>query len=75
MTDFWKPYENFVPHEKHTQSKAQTYTIEGYNKQSVLTSFGQAQEKVEMLQQKQKDASIFCDAPDVKMEWLFKGYT
>jgi len=28
-----------------------------------------------MLQQKQKDASIFCDAPDVKMEWLFEGYT
>jgi len=30
-TDFWKPYENFVPHEKHTQLKAQTYTIKGYN--------------------------------------------
>jgi len=27
-----------------------------------------------MLQQKQKDASIFCDAPDVRMEWLFEGY-
>ena len=31
MTDFWKPYEDFVPNEKHIQSKAETYTVEGYN--------------------------------------------
>ena len=31
MTDYWKPYENFVPKVKHTQSKAQTFTVEGYN--------------------------------------------
>lgn len=31
MTDYWKPYENFVPPELHTQSKAETYTVEGYN--------------------------------------------
>lgn len=31
MTDYWKPYESFVPKSKHTQSKAQTYTVEGYN--------------------------------------------
>ena len=31
MTDYWKPYENFVPKGKHTQSKAQTFTVEGYN--------------------------------------------
>ena len=31
MTDYWKPYENFVPKDKHTQSKAQTFTVEGYN--------------------------------------------
>ncbi len=31
MTDYWKPYEEFVPEEQHVQSKAETYTIEGYN--------------------------------------------
>ena len=31
MADYWKPYENFVPPALHTQSKAETYTVEGYN--------------------------------------------
>ena len=31
MTDYWKPYENFIPENKHIQSKAQTFTVEGYN--------------------------------------------
>ncbi len=31
MSDYWSPYEKFVPKEMHTQSKAETYTAEGYN--------------------------------------------
>jgi insertion element IS1 protein InsB len=31
MSDYWKPYENFIPPELHTQSKAETYTVEAYN--------------------------------------------
>ena len=31
MTDYWDPYEHFVPSEKHIQSKAETFTVEGYN--------------------------------------------
>ena len=31
MTDDWDPYAVFVPPEKHTQSKAETFTVEGYN--------------------------------------------
>ena len=31
MTDYWEPYEHFVPPEKHIQSKAETFTVEGYN--------------------------------------------
>ncbi len=31
MTDYWKPYEAFIPKHMHVQSKAQTYTVEGYN--------------------------------------------
>jgi len=30
-TDYWKPYEYFIPEEKHIQSKAETWTVEGYN--------------------------------------------
>ena len=30
-TDHWPPYEKFLPPEKHVKSKAETYTIEGYN--------------------------------------------
>lgn len=29
MSDYWNPYEN--PGELHIQSKAETYTVEGYN--------------------------------------------
>lgn len=31
MTDYWQPYQAFLPPEIHTQSKAQTFTVEGYN--------------------------------------------
>ena len=31
MTDYWEPYEKFIPPGKHVQSKAETYTVEGYN--------------------------------------------
>ena len=31
MTDHWRSYESFIPKEKHIQSKAETFTVEGYN--------------------------------------------
>ncbi len=31
MIDYWEPYEHFVPAEQHIQSKAETFTVEGYN--------------------------------------------
>lgn len=31
MTDYWYPYQVFLPSEFHTQSKAETFTVEGYN--------------------------------------------
>ncbi len=31
MSDYWRLYEQFVPKELHTQSKAETYAVEGYN--------------------------------------------
>ena len=30
-TDYWNPYKKFIPQDKHAQSKAHTYTVEGYN--------------------------------------------
>jgi insertion element IS1 protein InsB len=30
-SDHWKAYEKIVPKEKHIQSKAETFTVEGYN--------------------------------------------
>jgi len=32
-TDYWKAYESFIPFELHTQTKAETYTVEWYNGQ------------------------------------------
>lgn len=31
MTDYWRAYAKFIPKHQHTQSKAETYTAEGYN--------------------------------------------
>jgi len=31
MTDYWEPYKYLVPSEQHRQSKAEAYTVEGYN--------------------------------------------
>lgn len=30
-TDRWKAYSEFLPPTKHVKSKAETYTVEGYN--------------------------------------------
>ena len=30
-SDYWKPYENIIPVEKHIKSKKETFTVEGYN--------------------------------------------
>jgi insertion element IS1 protein InsB len=30
-SDHWKSYEEFIPAEKHLQTKAETFTVEGYN--------------------------------------------
>ena len=31
MTDYWRAYAEFLLPEIHTRSKAETYTVEGYN--------------------------------------------
>ena len=30
-TDYWKAYEAFIPQDRNIQSKAETFTVEGYN--------------------------------------------
>ena len=31
MTDYWRAYQSFIPTDKHVKSKAETFTVEGYN--------------------------------------------
>ena len=59
MTDYWKPCGHFIPDGKHTQSKAETYTVEGYN--SLLRHF------LARLRRK-RNASIFRHAFDAQVE-------
>ena len=30
-SDYWKPYQAIIPKDKHVQSKAETFTVEGYD--------------------------------------------
>jgi insertion element IS1 protein InsB len=30
-SDYWKSYAEFIPPEKHVQTKAETFTVESYN--------------------------------------------
>jgi insertion element IS1 protein InsB len=30
-SDHWRPYESIVPKKKHLQTKAETFTVKGYN--------------------------------------------
>jgi insertion element IS1 protein InsB len=30
-TDHWRSYEELIPPEQHLQTKAETFTVEGYN--------------------------------------------
>ena len=30
-SDYWKPYQAIISKDKHVQSKAETFTVEGYN--------------------------------------------
>ena len=30
-SDYWKSYKEFLPADKHLQTKVETYTVEGYN--------------------------------------------
>jgi insertion element IS1 protein InsB len=30
-SDYWKPYESIIPRKKHLQTKAEAFTVEGYN--------------------------------------------
>jgi insertion element IS1 protein InsB len=32
-TDYWHAYQNFLPKDRHTMTKAETYTVEGMNSQ------------------------------------------
>lgn len=31
ITDYWEPYEEFLPPDRHIKDKAETFTVEGLN--------------------------------------------
>ena len=47
-TDHWKAYEAFIPQNKHIQSKAEAFTVEGYNS-LFRHSLEKTQKEVKML--------------------------
>ncbi|KAA6311011.1 hypothetical protein EZS27_037785, partial [termite gut metagenome] len=56
-SDYYSPYEQFVPQEKHLQSKKETFTIEGYN--SLFRHFfGSDETEIKMLFQMQENVGI-----------------
>jgi insertion element IS1 protein InsB len=51
MTDYWRAYTEFIPENIHTRSKAEIYTVEGYN--SIFRHFsGKTKEKIKRLYKK-----------------------
>jgi insertion element IS1 protein InsB len=37
FADYWKAYNEFVPEEQLIQTKAETFTVEGYNSLFVIS--------------------------------------
>ena len=73
LTDFRKPYEYFVPNDKHIQSKAETHTVKGYN--SLFRHFLARLRRKTKCYSKSKNASVFRHAFNGQMErWTF-SYT
>jgi insertion element IS1 protein InsB len=55
-SDYWPAYERIIPAEKHIQSKAETFTAEGYN--SLFRHLlARMRRKIKMLLQKYENAS------------------
>lgn len=44
-SNHWKGYESIVPEEKHLQTKAETFTVEGYNSLLIQTLFSKNEKK------------------------------
>ena len=57
----------------HTQSKAETYTVEGYN--SLFRHFlARLRRKSKCYSKSKGNAQIFSHASDAKMEWTVGSY-
>jgi len=71
-TDYWKPYENFVPKDLHIQSKAETFTVEGYN--SLFRHFLARSVENQNATAKAWRCQIFCNPVNAKMEQWTTSY-
>lgn len=66
MTDYWRPYQEFLPKSKHIQSKAETFTVEGYN--SIL------RHSLARLRRKTKSYTKSADMLILSIKLLFLKY-
>ncbi|KAA6341013.1 hypothetical protein EZS27_011143 [termite gut metagenome] len=67
-SDYWKPYERIVPKEKHLQTKAETFTVEGYK--SLFRHFlARMRPKINMLFQMQENVGIVILAFNALQKW------
>lgn len=74
MSDYWSPYEKFVPKDLHTQSKAETFTVEGYN--SLFRHFlARLRRKSKCYSKEPRHAEIFRHAFDAEIKWRTGFYT
>ncbi len=59
FSDHYKAYESILKEESHIQSKAETYTVEGYN--SILRhSLARLGRKTKCFSKCEKNARVFC---------------
>ena len=66
MTNYWKAYIEFLPKEKHIQSKKETFTV-GIQ-QSISTFFSKIETQDKVLYKEYRNAKVFDDVINDKME-------
>ncbi|NOX48470.1 MAG: hypothetical protein GXO89_15980, partial [Chlorobi bacterium] len=74
MTGHWKAHEGFVPKNKHVQSKAETFTVVGYNSlfRHFLARVRRKSRKSKCYTNKVGNAETGCNDADAKVEQSIK---
>jgi insertion element IS1 protein InsB len=65
---YWSAYENFVPAEKHLQTKRETFTVEGYNCR-IRHYLARLYRRTLCYSIKRKNAQLVPKTPHAKTKW------